>query len=222
MPVVPFSSSLLLLLRSRTQGGRDMDQALYWLREWASLDAMQLLWQQLWLRYGKSSNTLLPLSNEFLSEAERVLKSGELVPVFHPLPVVAATVISSAPTARPDAASPRPLPPPPEPSTFNPEHATAAQVRALRDAAQTGVPFCEVCEKARRSAAAKTPVEKDAWIEIHLVDQSDNPVPNERYEIQLPDGQVVSGTLDTDGKARVEHIPAGMCSVTFPDLSDYK
>lgn len=60
--------------------------------------------------------------------------------------------------------------------------------------------------------------EKVAWVEIELVDDDDNPIPSERYEITLPDGTVASGTLDGDGKARVEGFDPGQCKVTFPGL----
>lgn len=58
------------------------------------------------------------------------------------------------------------------------------------------------------------------WIEIELVDEEDNPVPGERYEITLPDGETVAkGTLDENGFARVDGIEdPGNCQVTFPEL----
>jgi hypothetical protein len=56
------------------------------------------------------------------------------------------------------------------------------------------------------------------WIEIELVDEEDNPVPSERYEIEVSDGRVVRGTLDQDGFARVEGIEPGTCKITFPEL----
>lgn len=57
------------------------------------------------------------------------------------------------------------------------------------------------------------------YIEIELVDEQDNPVPGERYEIELPTGEVADGTLDENGFARVDKIPkAGTCKITFPDL----
>lgn len=56
------------------------------------------------------------------------------------------------------------------------------------------------------------------WIEIVLVDEEDQPVPGERYRIELPNGQKREGTLDSDGFARVEGIERGNCKVTFPEL----
>jgi len=60
---------------------------------------------------------------------------------------------------------------------------------------------------------------KKSWIEIELVDEDDNPVPGEYYEITLPDGtQVACGTLDNKGFARVDGIDPGSCKITFPKL----
>jgi type VI secretion system secreted protein VgrG len=59
---------------------------------------------------------------------------------------------------------------------------------------------------------------KTAWIEIELVDEEDEPVPSEKYEIKLPDGSVAKGTLDGNGFARVEGIDPGTCEITFPNL----
>ena len=59
---------------------------------------------------------------------------------------------------------------------------------------------------------------KKSWLAIFLKDQDDEPVPNEPYEVKLPDGTTVaSGTLDAHGKARVEGIDPGQGQVTFPN-----
>jgi hypothetical protein len=60
--------------------------------------------------------------------------------------------------------------------------------------------------------------EKKSWIEIELIDEDDEPVPGERYQIELPDGSVARGTLDQNGFARVDGIDPGTCKVTFPEL----
>jgi hypothetical protein len=213
MPVTALSSSALLLSRARTHASRDLDKALHWLRDEAAQDGIQPLWKTLWIPYGRTSAADPPSSNEFVAEAEHLLTSGELIPVFHPLPVVAATVVSS-PGAGVEGAAARSLPPPPEPATFDPDHHIAAQVQSLQNAAQAGVPFCEVCEKAAAAARRQT----TTWIEIVLLDSDDNPVEGQRYEIQLPDGSVQSGVTGADGMARHDGIPAGQCQVRFPDL----
>ncbi|MDQ7013573.1 MAG: hypothetical protein Q9O74_06705 [Planctomycetota bacterium] len=60
--------------------------------------------------------------------------------------------------------------------------------------------------------------EEASWIEIELHDEDGQPVPGEEYKIELPDGTEASGTLDGEGKARVEGFKPGECKVTFPKL----
>ena len=56
------------------------------------------------------------------------------------------------------------------------------------------------------------------WYEIVLVNQNNNPVPNEKYKLTLSDGSVHEGKLDDKGKALEKDIPPGKCKVEFPDL----
>lgn len=63
-----------------------------------------------------------------------------------------------------------------------------------------------------------TPVEEKTWVAISLVDEEGNPVPGEPYEIVVPGGRVIRGSLDANGKARVTGIDPGICPVTFPRL----
>ena len=56
------------------------------------------------------------------------------------------------------------------------------------------------------------------WIEIQLIGEDDKPIPNVNYVLTLPGGATRSGTLDANGSARVEDLPAGTCKVSFPDL----
>jgi hypothetical protein len=60
--------------------------------------------------------------------------------------------------------------------------------------------------------------DKKSWIEIELKDQNSKPVSGEPYRVTLPDGQTLAqGTLDHEGKARVEALDPGTCKVTFPN-----
>lgn len=59
---------------------------------------------------------------------------------------------------------------------------------------------------------------KPAWIGIELVDREGRAVPNEPYEVTLPDGRPVTGTLDRAGKVRIEGIDPATCTVTFPRI----
>ena len=60
--------------------------------------------------------------------------------------------------------------------------------------------------------------QKKSWIEIELVDEANEPVAGEAYEITLPDGTTTKGTLDGKGLARIDGIDPGTCKVTFPNL----
>jgi hypothetical protein len=70
----------------------------------------------------------------------------------------------------------------------------------------------------KKPASEEEAEEKTAWIEIELVDEEDEPVPSEKYDIKLPDGSVAKGTLDGNGFARIEGIDPGTCEITFPNL----
>jgi hypothetical protein len=54
------------------------------------------------------------------------------------------------------------------------------------------------------------------WIEISLTDYTGAPVPDEKYELHMPDGSKREGSLDSEGRAREENIPPGEVSVEFP------
>jgi len=62
------------------------------------------------------------------------------------------------------------------------------------------------------------PAKKTDWIEIELVDQEGNPVPGEKYRIELPDGTVREGVLNSKGVAWEGNLDPGSCKVTFPDF----
>ncbi len=55
------------------------------------------------------------------------------------------------------------------------------------------------------------------WIDINLVDEDGQPVPDRDYVMNLPDGSQRTGTLDSEGHAREEDIPPGEYILIFPD-----
>lgn len=63
---------------------------------------------------------------------------------------------------------------------------------------------------------------KTSWISLELRDKKGRPIADEFYLLKLPDGEILSGRLDKDGKARVEGLPAGACEVMFPRIDDGK
>lgn len=56
------------------------------------------------------------------------------------------------------------------------------------------------------------------WIEIDLKDQAGKPIPDQDYELKLPDGSTRKGKLDAKGTAREKDIPPGPYEVVFPNL----
>jgi hypothetical protein len=69
------------------------------------------------------------------------------------------------------------------------------------------------------SVVSGCPDKKKHWIEIALVYPDGAPVPNEEYEIQLPNGSKIGGLPDSSGTAHVDGIDdPGTCQVTFPNL----
>jgi hypothetical protein len=90
--------------------------------------------------------------DDVLKAVAALLSRGELVAGVEWKPRVAAPVQPGAASA---AASPAPSREPaadePEPNTFEASHDGAAQAAALIAAAETGVPFCEECERAARA-----------------------------------------------------------------------
>ncbi|MBI5069867.1 MAG: type VI secretion system tip protein VgrG [Deltaproteobacteria bacterium] len=55
-----------------------------------------------------------------------------------------------------------------------------------------------------------------AVVEFTLRDQNGNPIRNEPYQVELPDGEVKKGRTDANGHARVSGKQPGTAKVTFP------
>lgn len=72
----------------------------------------------------------------------------------------------------------------------------------------------------REASEAKEEQEKEElhWVGLKLEDANGEPVADEEYRVKLPDGTVVQGRLDKDGKARIEDVPAGKCEINFPRI----
>jgi len=59
------------------------------------------------------------------------------------------------------------------------------------------------------------------YIEIELLNEDGEVVPNEKYVLHLADGTERRGQLDGSGHAREENVPPGKVRVEFPDSKDY-
>jgi hypothetical protein len=79
-------------------------------------------------------------------------------------------------------------------------------------------------QAAKAQRPAPEPEEETTWIEIELLDDAGNPIPNEQYSIEIPGGSVRVGRLDGNGRARIEGLDPNTCKVSFPNLdkSSYK
>lgn len=73
--------------------------------------------------------------------------------------------------------------------------------------AKAGIGNVKPCPRARLT-----------WIEVILVDQSNNPVADAHYRITLSNGKEKIGNLDSNGFVRFDQIPEGYCLVRFPDV----
>jgi hypothetical protein len=67
--------------------------------------------------------------------------------------------------------------------------------------------------------ARQQPTVEVHWIEIELLDENGAPVANEPYRLELPDGTIQTGKLDSEGRAFVSGIAVpGECQISFPDI----
>ena len=177
------------------------------------------------------------------------LTTGRIKAIQLVLPIVGGGVVESAPQAPPSRRSAeRPSSgPSEEPSTLPSDADPAAIAAAQRDAAESGVPFCEECLKAQLAGLGQTQSQDAAaaenggnagapgiaagggepgvaddptvrrWVEVQLLNSLDQPVPGAAYQITLPDGSEKTGNLDDNGCVRFDDILPGDCQVTFPD-----
>jgi type VI secretion system secreted protein VgrG len=60
-------------------------------------------------------------------------------------------------------------------------------------------------------------VASKTWVEFKLINQ-DGPIPGERFVLTDSGGGKHTGKVSNEGHARIEQIPAGHCTVEFPDL----
>jgi hypothetical protein len=148
------SGSVVLIPRRALRPARDLGRALEWLYGAPTPVELQRLRELLWSY--KQGTSPLEVGGDFPTIVEKLLRSGQLVPVFHPFPRLAAGSTGDLPPVAPlpvarGLAGGEQLP---ESATFGPDHATAAQIAAMMAAAEAGIPFCEECSKEQSSRSA--------------------------------------------------------------------
>ncbi|NNA55717.1 PAAR domain-containing protein [Pseudomonas koreensis] len=63
-------------------------------------------------------------------------------------------------------------------------------------------------------------LKETTFVEFQLLNEKDEQIANEAYELTLPDGTLMTGVLDGNGFVHVAGIPRGSCSIKFPKLED--
>lgn len=78
---------------------------------------------------------------------------------------------------------------------------------------------CAPCRTGPRPAEAPGPVlpadPREDWLEIELLDDDGQPVPDQPVEIELDAGSVLSGRTDASGLVRFEGVPVSLGIATF-------
>lgn len=69
-----------------------------------------------------------------------------------------------------------------------------------------------------KSVIVVDPTRTDTYIGIALVDTNKAPVPFARFVVTPPGMTPIEGTLDVNGRVRIEGVEPGTCKVEFPNL----
>ncbi|REL27693.1 hypothetical protein DXX93_14760 [Thalassotalea euphylliae] len=100
-----------------------------------------------------------------------------------------------------------------------------AKVKAEQQQRQSGkygvtpiVPFQGAAGSANQTENSEQEEAPSACLEIELVDEQDQPLAGEKYQVELPDGTMAKGTLDNKGYVKIAGFEPGNCQVSFPDI----
>ena len=220
----------------------DATAARQWVGRFVGDDVMMARLRQLALAAGAEASPQMcddhamveRIAAGIMAGSMRVCGPAKALPLYG-LAAVRAPAAASAPPA------PSPSPPraasvataPPVETTFGSDLDVAAMVAVLVQAAQDGVPFCEECARAAVRAVAEEvvdpvpapaplpPLEAEllpvllGWIEVQLLDEAGDPVPDERWQIVCADGSMHQGSTDARGRVRLEGIAPGICRLTW-------
>jgi len=74
--------------------------------------------------------------------------------------------------------------------------------------------------KVEKQRARSDILEFKDYLEIELLDNDDNPIPNEEYILYLSNGEIRKGKLDGNGYKKEEEVLPGNCDVKFPNIAN--
>ena len=100
--------------------------------------------------------------------------------------------------------------------TLTESSAASSAAAAAAASSTTTTPLQD--EEAAQAESTADQVEEKHFIEIELLDEEGNPVADEAYFVELPDGSTKSGRTDAKGYARIDGVDPGTAKVSFPDL----
>jgi len=84
--------------------------------------------------------------------------------------------------------------------------------------AETPAEPSEAPAEAPPASIRETEEELD-YITFRLIDAAGEPVIGAKYQIELPDGQTLKGTIQDANPVELRDIPSGDCTITFPELA---
>lgn len=101
---------------------------------------------------------------------------------------------------------------------------TEASLEAAQKDADTNFPATPVqgaatpCGTPPPPPTTKDPSTEKTWIEYHLVDEDGISVPGAQYRVKTPDGSMIDGAFDRNGKTRISMIDPGNCKIWLLDV----
>ena len=137
---------VLLLPHRKMSRAADLSRALAWVPDLSDENLKQV--RAVLTDSDPSTRRSMYETDDLRAELIHRLKTGELIPVFTYYASHADAPVYEAPPAQPpDATRVTDPQDTTEQETFGPDHHVPAQVSAMSSAAESGVPFCEVCSR---------------------------------------------------------------------------
>ncbi|MBW1789498.1 MAG: hypothetical protein JRK53_23260 [Deltaproteobacteria bacterium] len=100
-----------------------------------------------------------------------------------------------------------------------PDAPAEAEDAVVADPGEQGKIEAAKKEEKKKTQSDSSEDEESHYIGIELKDEDGNPMSGEYYKVKLPNGDIVTGYLNDEGKAKIENIPeGGECKVSFPGI----